>query len=118
MRIISTAVLASTLFLTFPAFSGAGHEHGPGGSHTHGPISAAAAIKKAEGQVKSLIERGKLDKSWSSIKAAEASQKDFGKGSEWVVTFKNDKETDPTKQTLYVFYTVNGTYLATNFTGK
>ena len=77
----------------------------------------AGALKKAEGQVKSLIERGKLDKSWSGIKAAEATQKDFGKGQEWVVTFKNEKA-EAGKQTLYVFYTLTGNYLASNFTGK
>ena len=118
MHIISSAILASSLFLTFPAFAGAGHEHGPGSSHNHGPISSASAIKKAEGQVRSLIERGKLGKSWAGIRASEANQKDFGKGIEWVVTFKNAKEADPTKQILYVFYTLNGSYLATNFSGK
>lgn len=117
MRTISTVLVVSTLLFVSPAFAGAGHEHGPGGSHSHGPISEAAAIKKAEGQVKSLIQRGKLDKSWSSIKAAEATQKDFGNGPEWVISFKNDKA-ESGKQTLYVFYTLTGNYLATNFTGK
>lgn len=117
MRTISTVLVATALLLAFPVFAGAGHEHGPGGSHTHGPVSAATAIKKAEGQVKSLIERGKLDKSWSGIKAAEATQKDFGKGPEWVVSFKNEKA-EADKQILYVFYTLTGNYLATNFSGK
>lgn len=117
MRTISTIFVAFTLLLAAPAFAGAGHEHGPGGSHTLGPITATAAIEKAEGQVKSLVERGKLDKSWSGIKAAEATQKDFGKGPEWVVSFKNEKA-EAGQQTLYVFYTLSGSYLATNFTGK
>lgn len=117
MRTISTALLVSTLLFGSSAFAGTGHEHGAGGSHVHGPISSAAAIKKAEGQVKSLIERGKIDKSWGSIKAAAATQNDIGKGQEWVVTFKNDKA-EAGKQTLYVFYTLTGHYLAANFTGK
>lgn len=117
MRTISTALLVSTLLFGSAAFAGTDHEHGPGGSHTHGPITSAAAIKKAEGQVKALIEQGKIDKNWSGIKAAEATQKDFGKGREWVVTFQNEKA-EAGKQTLYVFYTLTGNYLATNFTGK
>jgi len=117
MRTISTAFVLSALLLCSPAFAGTGHEHGPGGSHTHGPITAATAIKKAEGQVMSLIERGKLDRIWSGIKATEATQKDFGKGQEWVVSFKNEKA-EVGKQTLYVFYTLTGNYLATNFRGK
>jgi hypothetical protein len=117
MRKTSTALVVSTLLFGTAAFAGTGHEHGPGGSHTHGPISSAAAIKKAEKQVKGLIEGGKLDKSWSGIKAAGASQKDSGSGPEWVVTFKNAKA-EANKQTVYVFYTLTGTYVATNFTGQ
>ena len=117
MRTLPTALVVSTLLLGSHVFAGAGHEHGPGGSHSHGPISSASAIKKAEGQVMSLVERSKLDKSWSGIKAAEANKKDFGKGQEWVVSFKNEKA-EAGKQTLYVFYTLTGSYLATNFTGK
>lgn len=117
MRTISTALIVFSLLLTTPAFAGGGHEHGPGGSHTYGQLTAASAVTMAEKQVKTLVERGKLDKSWSGIKAAEATQKDFGKGPEWVVSFKNEKA-EAGKQTLYVFYTVTGSYLATNFTGK
>lgn len=117
MRTLSTALFVSTLFLGSPVFAGTGHDHGPDGSHSHGPISFASAVKKAERQVQSLVVRGKLDKSWSGIKAAEANQKDFGKGQEWVVSFKNEKA-EAGKQTLYVFYTLTGSYLATNFTGK
>lgn len=117
MHTISTALAIATLLFGAAAFAGTGHEHGPSGSHTHGPISSAAAIKKAEKQVKGLIEGGKLDKSWSGIKAAEATQKDFGRGPEWVVTFKNPKA-EAAKQTVYVFYSLTGSYLATNHTGK
>jgi CMP-N-acetylneuraminic acid synthetase len=118
MRTISTVLLISSFLLASPVMAGAGHEHGPGGSHAHGPISSDAAVKKAEKQVKSLVQKGKLDKSWSAAKLVESVQKDFGKGQEWVVSFKNDQEKDTAKQTLYVFYTLNGSYLATNFTGK
>lgn len=117
MRAISTAIFVSTLLFGATSFAGTGHEHGPDGSHSHGPISSAAAIKKAEKQVKGLIEGGKLDKSWSGIKAAGAHQKDAGNGPEWVVTFKNAKA-EAKKQTVYVFYTLTGTYVATNFTGQ
>jgi hypothetical protein len=117
MRTIPTALVISSLLFGSVSFAGTDHEHGPGGSHTHGPISSAAAIKKAEKQVKKLIEGGKLDKSWSGIKATEATQKDFGRGPEWVVTFKNAKA-EANKQTVYVFYTLTGTYMATNFTGQ
>ncbi len=117
MRNISTALLVSSLFFVSPAMAGAGHEHGAGG-HSHGPISSNAVMKKAAMQVQSLIARGKIDKSWAEVKAGGATQKTFEKGTEWVVTFKNDKVGDAAKQTLYVFYSLDGVYIATNFTGN
>ena len=37
---------------------------------------------------------------------------------EWVVSYKNHAVEDKSKQTLYVFLSVTGEYLAANFTGK
>ena len=37
---------------------------------------------------------------------------------EWKLTFKNPAEKDATKQTLYMFYTLTGNFIAANFTGK
>lgn len=118
MRHISTLLLVSALVCAGPAIAGAGHDHNPDGSHAVGPINSGAAIKRAELHVNSLVERGKLDKSWKGAKSTGAAQQDFGKGPEWVVSFKNDKVSEADKQKLYVFYTLSGHYLATNFTGK
>lgn len=117
MRNISTALLVSSLLFVSPVMAGAGHDHGSGG-HSHGPISSEAVIQKATGKVKSLAESGKVDKSWADSKPLSASQKTFSNEVEWVVTFKNDKVSDATKQTLYMFFTLDGSYIATNFTGK
>lgn len=117
MRNISTALLVSSILFASPAMAGSGHDHGNGG-HSHGPISSEGVIRKATKQVKSLAERSKLDKSWVGIKAEGATQKTYSNETEWVVTFKNNKVSDPEKQTLYVFFTLDGSYLATNFTGK
>lgn len=117
MRNISTALFVSSLLFASPVMAGTGHDHDNGG-HSHGPISSEGVIKKATGKVKSLIESGKLDKSWADSKTIGASQKTFSNETEWVVTFKNDKASDATKQTLYLFFTLDGGYIATNFTGK
>lgn len=117
MRNVSTALLVSSLLFTSPVMAGAGHDHGSGG-HSHGPVSSKAVIMKATEKVKSLAESGKIDKSWAGIKAVGATQKTFANESEWVVTFKNEKLSDVTKQTLYLFFTLDGSYIATNFTGK
>jgi hypothetical protein len=118
MRKICTAFLVATFLCATPAMAGGGHEHGPDGSHSHGPISGDAAIKQAEKQVQTLVERGKLEKSWTEVKSTGTTQKDFGDGPEWIVAFKNAKVSDATKQTLYVFYTLNGAYIGSNFTGN
>jgi len=114
---ISTALLVSSLLFVSPAMAGAGHDHGSGG-HSHGPISSEVAIKKATEKVKSMVESGKLDKNWADSKAIGAIQKTFSNETEWVVMFKNDKVSDATKQTLYMFFTLDGSYIATNYTGK
>ncbi|EKD89014.1 MAG: hypothetical protein ACD_34C00235G0002 [uncultured bacterium] len=117
MRNISTALLVSSLLFTSPVMAGAGHDHGNGG-HSHGPVSSEAVTQKATVKVKSLVESGKLEKSWADSKALGANQKTFSNEVEWVVTFKNDKVSDATKQTLYLFFTLDGSYIATNFTGQ
>lgn len=116
MRNISTVLLVSSLLFASPVMAGEGHDHGSGG-HSHGPISNGSAINKATDKIKSLVKVGKLDKSWANIKAIGATKKTFGSEPEWVVTFKNEKVSDATKQTLYVFFTLDGTYIATNYTG-
>lgn len=115
MRKTMIAVTFSTLsLLTVPAFSGPGHDH----SHSHQAITAQAVEQKASKQVAELIAKGKLDKSWNAIKPAKSYQKTFEKGKEWVVELTNGAASDKTKQTLYLFYTLDGHYVAANFTGK
>ena len=115
MRNTIIAVTLCTLSLVIaPAFSGAGHEH----SHSQGPISAEVAKQEATKQVTELVSKGKVDKSWSGIRAAKSYQKTFKKGPEWVVEFANSAAPDKAQQTLYLFYTLDGHYLAANFTGK
>lgn len=92
----------------------AGSEHG----HSHEPLGQEGAVKKASDKLAALINKGKLDKSWANIKAKEAVKKTFTKGPEWVVSFYNAKAADKTKQTLYMFYDLDGHYLAANFTGN
>lgn len=116
MRKTIIAVTLCTLTLaTVPVWAGPG---APGHSHSHGPITAEAAQEKATQQVAELVTKGKLEASWNSIKPTKAYEKKFEKGMEWVVEFVNSAVADKAKQTLYVFYTLDGHYLAANFTGK
>ena len=113
-KTIIVVTLCALSLVTAPAFSGPGHEH----SHSQGPISAEVAKQEATKQVADLVSKGKVDKSWSAIKPTKAYQKTFEKGPEWVVEFANSAAPDKAKQTLYLFYTLDGHYMAANFTGK
>ena len=118
MKYLISAPLIILMFLfgqTVLAGPGSGHSHGHG--HHNEPITSEQAIKKATKHVKKLAKKGKIDPSWSSISAKSVEEKTFGHGPEWVITFENKSIEDPEKQTLYVFYTINGKYLASNFTG-
>lgn len=110
MRNISTALFVSSLLLVSPVTV---YAHGSGGQ-SHGTTSASEIANKATEKVKSLVESGKLDKSWADVQYDRVTSN----GKEWVVTFINNKISDKTKQTLHVFMGDDGTYIATNFTGK
>lgn len=95
-----------------------GHSHDDGHSHSHDPVSQSQAEEVAMKSIARLIGKGKISSSWKSVKAAKAEKKKFGKKTEWVISFSNDKISDPQKQTLYVFVSLTGEYIAANYTGK
>lgn len=112
-----TILLGSALALfSVTAIAGTGHSHAPAASKT--PVSQASAKKKATKIVASHVKRNKLDKSWATAKLSTIKKRTFKGRGEWVVMFVNDKVTDKAKQKLYVFMTLNGEYIAANFTGK
>jgi len=116
--------LLLVLFITFSfgsgtALAGSGHEHGPGGSHKpHGPASEATIIKRATKVKNNLANKGTIDASWTTVKHTGIKQKTYANGPEWVITFNNDKVDDTKKQTLYIFYSLDGHYIAANYTGN
>ncbi len=95
---------------------------GPGHGHSHnshnGPITSNQVVEKATKHIQKLAKNGKIDASWSGVASKSVEEKSYGHGPEWVVTFENMSIKDPERQTLYVFYTINGKYLASNYTGQ
>ena len=118
MKTIATTLVLSSLFFGAPVMAGGGHDHGHGHSHDQAPVNKETAEKSAEMAVASLIAGGKIDESWSSTTVSSSEKKDFNGSAEWVVTFANDKVTDPAKQKLYVFMSLSGEYIAANYTGN
>ena len=96
----------------------------PATSPAHSDGHGGAAIKEQDAvavalmHVQLLVKKGKIEKSWDEIEEGTGKLKQFGKSQEWVVTIKNSQVKDPTKRTLYFFLTLQGKYIAANFTGK
>ena len=119
MKNLTTALfLTSSLLFGAPIIAGTGHEHDKDGGHSHGPISSDSAIDKALKKVKQMADAGKIDATWSGINAASIDQKTYKKGPEWVITFKNGKINETEKQTLYLFFSLDGHFIAANYTGN
>ena len=107
---------------SFAALAGAGSAvASEGGScHFHGntPASEKVVVDCASQRKASLVSSGKLDKSWETVKHEKVEQIDGKKGKEWKVSFKNAAAKEADKNTLYVFLSLPGNYIASNFTGR
>lgn len=115
MKKLTLTLFLALLINTPLAIAGTGHDHG---HTTHDAVSSEEVIKRATSKAQDLITKGKIDASWSKIKASGAEKKTFNKKKEWVVSFNNEIVSDTSKQTLYLFFSLEGHYIAANFTGK
>lgn len=112
MKNLVAIILFTSLIFASPAMAGGNH------SHSTEPVSSEEAASKASGIVTQLADAQKIDLAWVGTKVETVEQKTYAKGPEWVVTFKNDKVKDAAKQTLYLFFALNGDYLGANYTGN
>lgn len=109
-------LVAVALFFSPAAFAGAGSS-----CHFHGnkPAQESAVIECAAKKKEKLIEAGKIDASWKTISHEKIEQIEMKNGKkEWKVMFKNAGTKDKTKETLYMFFSLPGNFLASNFTGE
>ena len=96
--------------------AGSGHSHGHG--HSHGPVSQETANLKAKKIIINLIKQNVINKNWGSTTVSSSEKKIFNGKEEWVVSFVNKEITDDKKRKLYIFLTLDGSYIAANYTGK
>lgn len=116
MKYLVIAVSIFTLFLATPVFAGSGHSHGP--AKAQEKVSSIEVTKKASSIVESLAKQGTIPTSWVGLKENKVEQKKFNQQLEWVVSYKNKEIQDASKQTLYLFFTLYGEYLAANYSGN
>jgi Family of unknown function (DUF6488) len=91
-----------------------------GSCHFHGnkPAAQETIIACAQQRKAALVKSGKLGTSWQDIKQDTANLVDGKKGKEWKVTFKDPAARDSAKETLFMFFTPAGNFIAANFTGQ
>ncbi len=114
-KLLITVCATAALAFSLPAFASDADD-----CHFHGSKAASQETVSAcaVSRQKALITSGKIDKSWQAIKPATFEQVDGKKGKEWKVTFTDPAAADKTKETLYMFSTAQGNFIAANFTGK
>jgi len=112
-----TAVLSAAALLAAPAALA-----DPGaGCHFHGskPAAEATVVGCATQYKDKLVSGNKVEKSWQAVtKPEKGEQIDGKKGKEWRLTFRNPAATDKAKESLYLFYTLPGNFIAANHTGQ
>lgn len=114
-KLIITAASFATLVLATPAFASEG-----GSCHFHSdmPAKQAAVIDCANQRKNTLAGSGKIDAAWKVVKHNKIEQVDGKKGKEWKVTFKDPAAKDKAKETLFVFFSLPGNFIAANFVGQ
>jgi len=108
----NTLMSLSVLFFFFATLAVA---HGPKG-HSNGDFTAFQAAKKGMDLYDRLVVSGKLEESWEvDLVNIEIVSKDNKGKKEYIVKF-NRKPSEP--RTVFIFFSENGEYKGSNFTGK
>ncbi len=117
-KFITFASTAAALFCaTAPVTALAGADSS---CHFHGnkPAAESVVLDCADKRKTALLSNGKLASNWQPIKHDKAELIDGKNGKEWKVTYKNTQAKDTDQQTLFMFFTPSGNFVAANFTGK
>ena len=114
-NLIATASLIALFGAAPPALANEG-----GSCHFHGskPAAESVVLGCAKQRKEALVRSGKLESSWQALQHNTIEQVDGKKGKEWKVAFKDPGAKDKSKETLYMFFTMTGNFIAANFTGK
>jgi hypothetical protein len=80
-------------------------------------IDENMAVEVSKNQVFKLVTKGILSRDWLKSSPLEAIKKDFLGKLEWVIKIKNDNEVI-NRKILFVFLSLDGKFIAANFTGK
>lgn len=74
-------------------------------------------IEKADKIITMAIEQKKLEPSWKEAKADAPEIMDEDKGGQWVIKYTNSRINNDNKE-LFIFFSLDGKYIAMNHTGR
>lgn len=119
-KLMKTSLMAALLAFSFnPLYAGGNHDHsGHGHSHNQEKVTKSYAQNKATKEIKSLVQRNKLDASWLKIPISNTKQKKYNNKMEWVISYENKTMKDEKKQNLYVFVNLYGKITGINHSGN
>jgi len=114
------ALILSASLVALPSFSPIAWADVGSGCHFHGkkPATEAVVTDCANQRRTALVKSGKLENSWQNARIEKVELVEGKKGKEWKVLFTNPAATDPSKQSLYVFFSHPGNFIAANFNGQ
>ena len=105
----AAALLLTALLTTGPAFSHGGKKHA-------NSFTALQALQQGTDLYNKLVGSGKLGESWETDLAnVEITNRQKDGQTEYVVSFQRTTG-DP--KTVYIFFTAEGKYAGSNFTGR
>ena len=115
-KLYLTLALGSALGVASPLFAGEDAQ-----CHFHGSKAASeqTVLTCADVHKARLIKKGTILAVWANIKHESIQQIDGKNGKkEWKLVFKDPAASDKTKESFYMFFSISGNLLASNFTGK
>lgn len=80
------------------------------------PVEKTQIVENANKVINMAIAQKKLEPSWKEAKADEPKIVDEEKGGQWVIKFTNTKINKNNE--LFIFFKLDGKYVAMNHTGK
>lgn len=111
----SRSITAGVVIFTLFSVAGTVLAHG-GKGHVGSAFTALQALQKATELYDKLVVSGKLAESWETdLKKVDISNRQKAGQWEYVVSFER-REGEP--NTVYIFFTAEGEYAGSNFTGE
>lgn len=114
-QIFVSLALSILVFGSSPAMAGEGSR-----CHFHGntPAQEQTVLMCAEQRRDLYLEQGTIEASWQGAQPEAIEVIDGDEGQEWRVLFRNESASERGKQTLYMFFTLPGNFIAANYSGK